>query len=207
MLLTPPVRQSTANGWVLLQINVIWRISVDERGQWRVSKKPFLNFFVFFCPYPDMEVVRPYTPVDQSLTAASHPSSQESDLYLMIKVYPDGLLTSHLNSLHVGKSEKQEDDVEKRQSFTVILVLVGSVMSSVSPQSACSAFKLLPVYSSRTACSCFNPTVWNQTGGLFSPISVTFWNGWSDIFTYLMSWLLSWVKLFFSSLTQLFLLP
>ncbi|KAL6108673.1 cyb5r4 [Pungitius sinensis] len=48
------------------------------------------------------EVVRPYTPVDQSLVAAPLPSSQEADLYLMIKVYPDGVFTSHLSSLHVG---------------------------------------------------------------------------------------------------------
>lgn len=48
------------------------------------------------------EIVRPYTPVDQNLAAASHHSSQESDLYLMIKVYPDGVLTPHLNSLHIG---------------------------------------------------------------------------------------------------------
>ncbi|XP_044215213.1 cytochrome b5 reductase 4 isoform X1 [Thunnus albacares] len=50
----------------------------------------------------DTEVVRPYTPVDQNLAAVSHHSSQESDLYLMIKVYPDGVLTPHLNSLHIG---------------------------------------------------------------------------------------------------------
>ncbi|KAL7394134.1 hypothetical protein ABVT39_021208 [Epinephelus coioides] len=50
----------------------------------------------------DTEVVRPYTPVDQNLAAASHHSSQESDLYLMIKVYPDGVFTPHLNSLHIG---------------------------------------------------------------------------------------------------------
>ncbi|KAM9353396.1 cytochrome b5 reductase 4 isoform 1-T1 [Symphorus nematophorus] len=50
----------------------------------------------------DTEVVRPYTPVDQNLAAASNNPSQESDLYLMIKVYPDGVLTPHLNSLHVG---------------------------------------------------------------------------------------------------------
>lgn len=52
----------------------------------------------------DTEVVRPYTPVDQNLAAASHHSSQESDLYLMIKVYPDGVFTPHLNSLHIGDS-------------------------------------------------------------------------------------------------------
>lgn len=50
----------------------------------------------------DTEVVRPYTPVDQNLAAASQHSSQESDLYLMIKVYPDGVFTPHLNSLHTG---------------------------------------------------------------------------------------------------------
>ncbi|CAN9514186.1 unnamed protein product [Ophioblennius macclurei] len=50
----------------------------------------------------DTEVVRPYTPVDHSLSAASQPLPQDSDLYLMIKVYPDGALTPHLSSLHVG---------------------------------------------------------------------------------------------------------
>lgn len=49
--------------------------------------------------------MRPYTPVDQNLVAASNHSTQESDLYLMIKVYPDGVLTTHLNSLHIGKSQ------------------------------------------------------------------------------------------------------
>ncbi|XP_059194252.1 cytochrome b5 reductase 4 [Centropristis striata] len=50
----------------------------------------------------DTEVVRPYTPVDQNLAATSSHSSQEADLYLMIKVYPDGVLTPHLNNLHIG---------------------------------------------------------------------------------------------------------
>ncbi|XP_070407899.1 cytochrome b5 reductase 4 isoform X2 [Nothobranchius furzeri] len=50
----------------------------------------------------DTDVVRPYTPVGQSLVAASHHSSQDSDLYLMIKVYPDGVFTKYLNSLRVG---------------------------------------------------------------------------------------------------------
>ncbi|TKS81583.1 Cytochrome b5 reductase 4 [Collichthys lucidus] len=49
----------------------------------------------------DTEVVRPYTPVDPDLAAASN-HSQDSDLYLMIKVYPDGVFTPHLNSLHIG---------------------------------------------------------------------------------------------------------
>ncbi|KAM6893370.1 cytochrome b5 reductase 4 [Xenentodon cancila] len=50
----------------------------------------------------ETEVVRPYTPVDQTLAAVSHPSSHDSDLYLMIKVYPDGVFTQYLNSLHIG---------------------------------------------------------------------------------------------------------
>lgn len=73
-----------------------------------------MNYYL--CSYPDTEVVRPYTPVDQSLAAASQHSSQESDLYLMIKVYPDGVLSSYLNGLPVGKSQsqrgkKKEDNV------------------------------------------------------------------------------------------------
>lgn len=51
----------------------------------------------------DTEVVRPYTPVDQTLSAASQLlPSQDSDLHLLIKVYPDGALTPHLHSLHTG---------------------------------------------------------------------------------------------------------
>ncbi|XP_030014189.1 cytochrome b5 reductase 4 [Sphaeramia orbicularis] len=50
----------------------------------------------------DAEVVRPYTPVDQTLSASSQRSAQDSDLYLMIKVYPDGMFTPHLNSLSTG---------------------------------------------------------------------------------------------------------
>ncbi|XP_015247037.1 PREDICTED: cytochrome b5 reductase 4 [Cyprinodon variegatus] len=53
---------------------------------------------------PGAEVVRPYTPVDQSLVAASPPSSQGSDLYLMVKVYPDGVLSPYLDSLQIGEN-------------------------------------------------------------------------------------------------------
>ncbi|XP_061633632.1 cytochrome b5 reductase 4 isoform X2 [Phyllopteryx taeniolatus] len=49
----------------------------------------------------DIEVVRPYTPVDQSLSVGPNPS-EKTNLYLMIKVYPDGVLTQHLNSLYIG---------------------------------------------------------------------------------------------------------
>ncbi|XP_056142107.1 cytochrome b5 reductase 4 [Lampris incognitus] len=50
----------------------------------------------------DSEVVKPYTPVEQTVVPVSHNPRQSSDLFLMIKVYPDGLFTQHLNSLHIG---------------------------------------------------------------------------------------------------------
>uniref|UniRef100_A0A3Q1G8G9 Cytochrome b5 reductase 4 n=1 Tax=Acanthochromis polyacanthus TaxID=80966 RepID=A0A3Q1G8G9_9TELE len=50
----------------------------------------------------DTEVVRPYTPVDQNLRGPAQHSLQESDLNFMIKVYPDGVFTPHLNTLHIG---------------------------------------------------------------------------------------------------------
>lgn len=58
---------------------------------------------MFHCFCPETEVVRPYTPVDQNLAVAS---SQESDIYLMIKVYPDGVFSKHLNNLHIGESHQ-----------------------------------------------------------------------------------------------------
>ncbi|XP_028282077.1 cytochrome b5 reductase 4 isoform X2 [Parambassis ranga] len=50
----------------------------------------------------DTEVVRPYTPVDQNLATSICHSSKELDLYLMIKIYPDGVFTPYLNSMHIG---------------------------------------------------------------------------------------------------------
>ncbi|XP_008431082.1 cytochrome b5 reductase 4 isoform X2 [Poecilia reticulata] len=50
------------------------------------------------------EIVRPYTPVDQNLVPVSSPSSHESDLYLMIKIYPNGVFTPYLNSLQMGEN-------------------------------------------------------------------------------------------------------
>lgn len=55
------------------------------------------------CSCPDTEVVRPYTPVDENLAEAAQQSSPESDLFLIIKIYPDGVLSSHLNSLNTGE--------------------------------------------------------------------------------------------------------
>uniref|UniRef100_A0A8C6S9L7 Cytochrome b5 reductase 4 n=1 Tax=Neogobius melanostomus TaxID=47308 RepID=A0A8C6S9L7_9GOBI len=51
----------------------------------------------------DAEVVRPYTPVDRTLWTPPD-SAQDPDLYLMVKVYPDGLFTPHLHSIHPGGS-------------------------------------------------------------------------------------------------------
>lgn len=51
----------------------------------------------------DTEVVRPYTPVDRTLWIPPD-SAQDPDLYLMIKVYPEGLLTPQLLSLQPGGS-------------------------------------------------------------------------------------------------------
>ncbi|GAA6079219.1 cytochrome b5 reductase 4 [Tachysurus ichikawai] len=51
------------------------------------------------------EVIKPYTPVDQILMPQSQSSNTlSSEVYLMIKVYPDGVFTQHLNSLDIGAS-------------------------------------------------------------------------------------------------------
>ncbi|KAL0984960.1 hypothetical protein UPYG_G00151120 [Umbra pygmaea] len=51
----------------------------------------------------DSEVVKPYTPVDETLVPDTQHSTQDAaDLFLMIKVYPDGVLTQHLNKLNIG---------------------------------------------------------------------------------------------------------
>ncbi|XP_016305944.1 cytochrome b5 reductase 4 isoform X1 [Sinocyclocheilus anshuiensis] len=51
------------------------------------------------------DVVKPYTPVDQKLIPPSQCSAEMgSDLHLMIKICPDGLLTSHLANLPIGSS-------------------------------------------------------------------------------------------------------
>ncbi|XP_036442195.1 cytochrome b5 reductase 4 isoform X1 [Colossoma macropomum] len=48
------------------------------------------------------DVVKPYTPVDEVLMPQKNTVS--SDIYLMVKVYPDGLFTPHLDSLDIGAS-------------------------------------------------------------------------------------------------------
>ncbi|XP_038832890.1 cytochrome b5 reductase 4 isoform X2 [Salvelinus namaycush] len=53
----------------------------------------------------DSEVVKPYTPVEETLVPATLDSTQgtaATDIFLMIKVYPDGVLTPHLNNLNIG---------------------------------------------------------------------------------------------------------
>ncbi|XP_068603427.1 cytochrome b5 reductase 4 [Brachionichthys hirsutus] len=62
-----------------------------------VGKHVFLKALVH-----EAEVVRPYTPVEPRLAAAPWDPLRESDIYLLIKVYPDGLFTPYLSSLPVG---------------------------------------------------------------------------------------------------------
>ncbi|XP_027005817.2 cytochrome b5 reductase 4 [Tachysurus fulvidraco] len=51
------------------------------------------------------EVVKPYTPVDQILMPQIQSSNTlSSEVYLMIKVYPDGVFTQHLDNLDIGAS-------------------------------------------------------------------------------------------------------
>ncbi|XP_077567976.1 cytochrome b5 reductase 4 isoform X2 [Stigmatopora nigra] len=50
----------------------------------------------------DIETVRPYTPVDQGLSIGPNNSSENNNLSFMIKIYPNGVLTRHLNSLCLG---------------------------------------------------------------------------------------------------------
>uniref|UniRef100_A0A3P8Z8P5 Cytochrome-b5 reductase n=1 Tax=Esox lucius TaxID=8010 RepID=A0A3P8Z8P5_ESOLU len=51
----------------------------------------------------DTEVVKPYTPVEETLVPATQDTTLETDdIFLMIKVYPDGVLTPHLNKLNIG---------------------------------------------------------------------------------------------------------
>ncbi|KAJ3598656.1 hypothetical protein NHX12_002161 [Muraenolepis orangiensis] len=60
----------------------------------------------------DAELVKPFTPVDRSLVPVdpvedplvrvSPDENQGSDLFLMVKVYPDGVFTGHLNTLNIG---------------------------------------------------------------------------------------------------------
>ncbi|XP_066540252.1 cytochrome b5 reductase 4 [Hoplias malabaricus] len=48
------------------------------------------------------DMIKPYTPVDEVLMPQKKTIS--SDVYLMIKVYPDGMFTPHLESLDIGAS-------------------------------------------------------------------------------------------------------
>ncbi|XP_030638341.1 cytochrome b5 reductase 4 [Chanos chanos] len=51
------------------------------------------------------DVVKPYTPVQETLMPSTHSTEEMgSDIFLMIKVYPNGTFTQYLNSLHIGDS-------------------------------------------------------------------------------------------------------
>ncbi|XP_041962291.1 cytochrome b5 reductase 4 isoform X2 [Alosa sapidissima] len=54
----------------------------------------------------DSEVVKPYTPVDHTLLPDCSATAGDGAhrLFLMIKVYPNGVLSSHLDSLSIGDS-------------------------------------------------------------------------------------------------------
>ncbi|XP_063055089.1 cytochrome b5 reductase 4 isoform X2 [Engraulis encrasicolus] len=54
----------------------------------------------------DSEVVKPYTPVDSALLPEAPPTegSEASHLFLMVKIYPDGALTPHLDTLNIGEA-------------------------------------------------------------------------------------------------------
>ncbi|XP_037836393.1 cytochrome b5 reductase 4 isoform X2 [Kryptolebias marmoratus] len=75
----------------------------QNKEKWKSLGQPLELHNTFLCKKDrDTEMVRPYTPVNQTLAAASHQPAQESDLYLMIKVYPDGVFTPYLNNLQIG---------------------------------------------------------------------------------------------------------
>ncbi|KAA0702829.1 Cytochrome b5 reductase 4 [Triplophysa tibetana] len=53
----------------------------------------------------DTDVVKPYTPVDQTLMSSTQSSPEMgSYIHLMIKIYPDGVLTPHIAKLPIGAS-------------------------------------------------------------------------------------------------------
>ncbi|KAJ8411432.1 hypothetical protein AAFF_G00162400 [Aldrovandia affinis] len=55
-------------------------------------------------PIQGSDVVKPYTPVDRTLIPDPQDctESEHTDIFLMIKIYPDGALTPHLNTLNIG---------------------------------------------------------------------------------------------------------
>ncbi|XP_061074632.1 cytochrome b5 reductase 4 [Conger conger] len=57
-------------------------------------------------PIQGSEVVKPYTPVDSTLMSQSLASTERehANVFLMIKIYPDGALTPHLDALNIGDS-------------------------------------------------------------------------------------------------------
>ncbi|KAJ8354139.1 hypothetical protein SKAU_G00217060 [Synaphobranchus kaupii] len=54
-------------------------------------------------PIQGSEVVKPYTPVDRALMPHST-EREHANIVLMIKIYPDGALTPHLDGLNIGDS-------------------------------------------------------------------------------------------------------
>ncbi|XP_031431614.1 cytochrome b5 reductase 4 [Clupea harengus] len=54
----------------------------------------------------DSEVVKPYTPVEHTLLPESPPTEEDeaSRLFIMLKVYPNGVLSPHIDRLNIGDS-------------------------------------------------------------------------------------------------------
>ncbi|RXN09755.1 cytochrome b5 reductase 4 [Labeo rohita] len=76
------------------------------KDKWTKVGQPLEHHDTFIqCKDRGTDVVKPYTPVDQTLIPPSQSSAgMGSDLHLMMKIYLDGLLTSHLANLPIGSS-------------------------------------------------------------------------------------------------------
>uniref|UniRef100_A0A8B9H965 Cytochrome b5 reductase 4 n=1 Tax=Astyanax mexicanus TaxID=7994 RepID=A0A8B9H965_ASTMX len=50
------------------------------------------------------DIVKPYTPVDEVLRPPKNSNTTSTNIYFMIKVYPDGVFTPYLDNLDIGAS-------------------------------------------------------------------------------------------------------
>ncbi|XP_007249641.2 cytochrome b5 reductase 4 isoform X1 [Astyanax mexicanus] len=50
------------------------------------------------------DIVKPYTPVDEVLRPLKNSNTTSTNIYFMIKVYPDGVFTPYLDNLDIGAS-------------------------------------------------------------------------------------------------------
>lgn len=70
--------------------------------------------------------MKPYTPVDRTLMPRSQASTERelANVFLMIKVYPDGALTPHLDALNIG---------ETRSSLLLCVSMAAALREKTSP--------------------------------------------------------------------------